>query len=86
MKRWQCSAYAVADCSPNWLILSLALQVKINTYCNLLKDVFLLCIMIQVRRIKKVMNLREVLLRFIFKENDNAQAYEENNSDISAMK
>ena len=46
MKRWQCSAYAVADCSPYWLILSLALQVKINTYCNLLKDIFLLCIMI----------------------------------------
>jgi len=32
------------------------------------------------------MNLPEVLLWFIFKENDNAQAYEENNSDISAMK
>jgi len=86
MERWQCSAYAVADCSPNWLILSHALHVKINTYCNLLKDVSLLCVMIYVHRIKKVVNLREVFLWFIFKENDNAEAYEENNSDISARK
>jgi len=32
------------------------------------------------------MNLREVLLWFMFKDCDNAQAYEENNSDISARK
>lgn len=31
------------------------------------------------------MNLHEVLLWFIFKENDNVQTYEENNSDISCM-
>jgi len=86
VKRWQCGAYAVADWSPNWLIVSHALQVKINAYCNLLRDVSLLCVMIQVHRIKKVMNLCEVLLWFIFKDCDSAQAYEDNKSDISARK
>jgi hypothetical protein len=43
--------------------------------------------MIYVHRIKKKNNeLREVLLRFIFKENDNAQAYEDRNADISVWK
>jgi hypothetical protein len=48
MERWHCSAYAVADWGPDWLILSQALQVKMNISCNLLRDLTFTgpCIMI----------------------------------------
>lgn len=77
----------MANCTSDWLILSHDLHMKIYTNCNLLRHFSVVCVMIYVHRIKKKNNeLREVLLRFIFRENDNAQAYEDRNADISVWK